>query len=153
MAKDYERAIALYEKLVTASPEDESFLLNLSSAYFYSGEFKKAEKILEHILGKNGQHPQALYNMGMVLLGLDNEKKAENYLRLAQTLSKQDPRPLFPLARHYAKKRDTKKLLLLFNDISSLLSSNEEKSFFNDPVFEAFKEHPELSKFLQDPEF
>ncbi|WP_461210025.1 tetratricopeptide repeat protein [Desulfocurvus sp. DL9XJH121] len=57
---DYPGAVQAYNRALELTPKDENIHFNLSKAYFFMGDRKKAESALKKALRTNGDFPEAL---------------------------------------------------------------------------------------------
>lgn len=83
---DFQNAVGLLEEITNEFPEFWPAYNNLALAYFYLGETKKAEKVLEDVLSKNPGNLHAFCNM---LVFSHFQQQDTNHL--AQALEKVHP--------------------------------------------------------------
>jgi Flp pilus assembly protein TadD len=65
---DYEKAIPLYQSLITEQPEDNQLRFTLAESFRLSGESLKSLEHYNHILGKEPQNMLAREGLGLALL-------------------------------------------------------------------------------------
>jgi len=71
--KQFDKAIPYYQKVLEKNPEKYSVMVDLASAYWYSGQDDKAINTLKDVLKKDPTFPQALYNLGIIMLHGKND--------------------------------------------------------------------------------
>lgn len=71
--RDYKKAIVYYEQAAKLDPSNLDVRTDLYTSYWYIQEVDKAAEGLQAVLKDNPKHPQALNNMGIVLLHGKND--------------------------------------------------------------------------------
>lgn len=66
--QDFPAAIDYFDRALEVAPGNLDLSTDLSTAYYYSGRVDEAFGLLREILGSDPEHPQALFNMGFLLL-------------------------------------------------------------------------------------
>lgn len=69
--KQYSDAIAIYEWLISADPENRGYLMRASIAYDLAGQFKNAESVLLKVLDLTPDDPLALNNLAYMYIEND----------------------------------------------------------------------------------
>ena len=78
----FDRAIPIYERVISSDPGFANAYYNLAMAYYLVGEFKMAAASLESFLKLQPLDAEALYNLGCLRLRLGNLRQAlECFLR------------------------------------------------------------------------
>jgi eukaryotic-like serine/threonine-protein kinase len=85
--KDYPKAIAAYENLAKASPDDTDVQFTLGSLYQDTGEFPKAHEQFAAVLKADPRSVEALWAMGVLEIRSGNPQGSFDYLNSALTLS------------------------------------------------------------------
>jgi tetratricopeptide (TPR) repeat protein len=86
---DYDQAIAAYERLAEAAPEDPQISFNLADLYEQTGDFDRARERLDKVLGNDPNYVDALYASGRVAIRSGNPQDALTPLNSALTLTVQ----------------------------------------------------------------
>jgi tetratricopeptide (TPR) repeat protein len=81
--KDYNNAIAMYQKGKEYAPLDKELNFNISDAYTAKGDYRKAREILEAMLESNPKDADIIYAIGMTYYTGGNTGKAEKYFNQA----------------------------------------------------------------------
>ncbi len=85
--REFQQAIDTYEKAMKLDPSNIMVQVDLATAYNYLGQTDKAVDGLKAVLEKDPNQPQALYNLGIIMLhGKNNLEAARDYwTRLVKT--------------------------------------------------------------------
>ena len=84
---DYDQAIAAYERLAEAAPEDPQISFNLADLYEQIGDFDRARERLDEVLGNDPNYIDALYASGRVAIRSGNPQDAIDPLNTALSLT------------------------------------------------------------------
>jgi len=85
--KEFQKAAEFYEQAARLDPKDPGLQVDLATSYWYLQQVDKAVEGLTAVLKKAPNHPQALYNMGIIMLHGRNDLKGakEYWTRLVNT--------------------------------------------------------------------
>lgn len=85
--KDFKQAIGFYDQAFAKDKTDLSIQVDLATSYWYAGDTDRAVAGLQAVLQKNPNHPQALNNMGIIMLHGKNDLAGarEYWSRLVNT--------------------------------------------------------------------
>lgn len=85
--REFQQAIDTYQKALKLEPSNIMVQVDLATAYNYLGQTDKAVEGLKAVLDKEPNQPQALYNLGIIMLhGKNNLEAAKEYwTRLIKT--------------------------------------------------------------------
>ena len=85
--KEFQKAIEYYEQAARLDPKDTNLQVDLATSYWYLQQTDKAVEGLGAVLKSHPDHPQALYNMGIIMLHGRNDLKGarEYWARLVAT--------------------------------------------------------------------
>jgi tetratricopeptide (TPR) repeat protein len=89
MAHQYEKAIDIYNYIISVDPKRIDAHLQLTYVHFNNGDFTKAYEHTNKILAINKDHQIALYNSGAIEAAKGNNSKAKE---IWQSLLKQFPK-------------------------------------------------------------
>ena len=89
VARDYAKAIAGYENLAKAVPDDADIQYALARLYEESSSFDKSHAYYEKLLARDPKSVDALLHMGWVEIKLNNAQGALDYLNRALTIAVQ----------------------------------------------------------------
>ncbi|MEG8947153.1 tetratricopeptide repeat protein [Rosettibacter firmus] len=79
LAHQPDKAIELYNKILSFDSKRIDILLHLTYLYFNKGELEKAEEISKRILSIKNNFPLALYNLGVIYHAKGDIEKAKYY--------------------------------------------------------------------------
>ncbi|GKT10989.1 lipopolysaccharide assembly protein LapB [Desulforhabdus sp. TSK] len=80
---ELKEAVACYERATRIEPRADRVLVNASIAQARMGEFVKAEKSLQEVLGFSPENAAAHFNMGLLMAERNDPHKAEEHLKAA----------------------------------------------------------------------
>lgn len=86
---DHDQAIAAYERLAEAVPEDPQINFNLAELYEQTGDFEAAGQRLDKVLAGDPNYVDALYALGRVSIRSGNPQEALDPLNRALSLTVQ----------------------------------------------------------------
>lgn len=89
--RDFRQCIPLYQRILEKRPDDLPVRVDLGTAQWYDGDVDHAVQNLEAALRKNPEHPQALNNLGIIMLhGRNDLAGAKTYWeKLLKTRTKE----------------------------------------------------------------
>jgi len=100
-SRDYSRAIALYEQILRAQPDNTAAQLHLAKAYLLSRQFRTAINTYQLVLSRDPRNREALVSTGEAYNLLGNYAKAERLLQEALRVAPDDADALWSLSRTY----------------------------------------------------
>lgn len=86
---EYEKAKAIYQKLVEQNNNKQDYLLGLADVYVQLEEFESAEKLLSNYLNRPGTYPNILVELGYVYQIQDDTLKAHQWYDKAVDMVKE----------------------------------------------------------------
>lgn len=98
-----EEAVRALEIYNIYHPDDHIAMTNLATGYNAVGDFQDAIKLLDAVIAKNKNRPEAYYQRGMAYLGLEDLKKAASNFQLALDYDTKDFDASISLAQTYIK--------------------------------------------------
>ncbi|WKC57786.1 tetratricopeptide repeat protein [Borrelia sp. P9F1] len=119
---NYNRAITLYNTIISKTPANITAHINLAIAYEKLGNERKAIEILEKISNKN--HPVALNNLGKLYKKQRNYEKAINIFKKLEANS--DIEAKYNLAVTFLAAKENKKAMKKLEEYIKLDSNNPE---------------------------
>lgn len=99
----YEEAVRALEIYNIYRPGETLAMTSLAAGYNGVGNFQEAIKLMDGILAKSKNKPEAYYQRGVAYLGLEDFKKASTNFRLALDYDPSDFDASISLARTYLK--------------------------------------------------
>jgi cytochrome c-type biogenesis protein CcmH/NrfG len=86
-SKQFDKAVGYYEQAAKLDPKNLSVRVDMATARWYLGQTDPAIAGLQAVLKEDPNHPQALYNMGIIMLHGTNDLKGarEYWSRLVAT--------------------------------------------------------------------
>lgn len=99
--RDYPQAITLYQKILSAQPENASALLGLARAYLLSRQFKSAIHTYQLFLRRDRHNRDALVGIGEAYNLLGEYARAERPLKQALGVAPGDADAVWALSRTY----------------------------------------------------
>ena len=94
-------AIATYQKIASADPEDESAFFSLGSLYLEKGDLDEAIRALSQVVKINPEHLNGLTNLAIAQAQAEDYEGAEANYRKVIELNPDDFRPHFNLGNLY----------------------------------------------------
>ncbi len=84
--KDYDKALAMYNKAKEYAPYDKGLNLSIAEMYMKKGDFEKSRNMLDEVLQINPKDAEVIYMKGMTYYKAGNTPKAEVYFNQAFAL-------------------------------------------------------------------
>lgn len=81
--KEYDNAIAYYNKAREYAPYDKDINLSIAEVYMKKGDFGKSREVLDGLLEINPEDAEVIYTKGMTYYKAGNTGKAEQYFNRA----------------------------------------------------------------------
>lgn len=143
-AKEYDRALALYNRILEKNPNHHPSIMNIGVAYIMQDEFEKALPFLERAYDIKPNDPMSIINLAHAHYFLGNKDKANKYIQeLKQKLKEPILRDLIRIITALIKMKE-------FDFAKSLLKSleyrNPQLTFLSGVLFAIQKEYKKAKK-------
>ena len=89
---DYDRALACYDRALTADPHYTQSLYDKASVLIILGDWNTAKITMESLISRGDAVKDAFYLMGIIFLKTNAPEEALKYFRMANQLSPYDPK-------------------------------------------------------------
>jgi tetratricopeptide (TPR) repeat protein len=107
MKKDYDGAIASYQKVLAADANNDRAKIEIGMTYLEKGDFANAEKSLLEVATSVNANREVFYNLGEVKFAKGETDEAVKYYQRAVDMDANWGKPLFKLGLAKLQKADT----------------------------------------------
>jgi tetratricopeptide (TPR) repeat protein len=126
MKKDYDGAIASYQKVIAADPNNDKAKIEIGMTYLEKGDFANAEKTLLELTTSVNANREVFYNLGEVKFAKGETDEAVKYYERASQMDTAWGKPLFKLGLAKLQKADTAGAIELMNKVIAADPSSAE---------------------------
>ena len=106
MKKDYDGAIASYQKVLAADPNNDKSKIEIGMTYLEKGDFANAEKSLLEVATSTSASREVFYNLGEVKFAKAETDEAVKYYQRAVDMDGTWGKPLFKIGLAKLQKAD-----------------------------------------------
>jgi tetratricopeptide (TPR) repeat protein len=107
LKKDYDAAIASYQKVIAADPNNDRAKIDIGMTYLEKGDFVNAEKALMEVATSVNANREVFYNLGEVKFAKGETDEAVKYYQRAVDMDASWAKPLFKIGLSRLQKADT----------------------------------------------
>ena len=117
MKKDYDGAIASYQKVIAADANNDRAKIEIGMTYLEKGDFVNAEKSLLEVATSVNANREVFYNLGEVKFAKGETDEAVKYYQRAADMDAAWGKPLFKLGLAKLQKADTAGAIEMMNKV------------------------------------